>query len=887
MIINHSKRAISSFILLVVLLLWGCGKPTVDHWSDFIPGSTLFVIVPEANTTLDELLSSPVIPLFDDISPTAFQLVSTIQSSSEELVTVEAMLLYPDTSNDWQPAWITQTKPGLLNYLTGNYQPEFEQKNYDFLGFTIEKLFFSDRIIFIAEFDSYTIFSESSRAIESMIRTMYGREETAGVTREQASPGSVIFNTPGLDLLTRQIAQVTYRPFLYDIFRGTNAASFQFQQIDGQEWNWQFTGEIELDTEKSNLVTLYSSAASGFTLDRYIPINAASFSIFRSSPVNINLDEFESETDTDNYLNSNQTLIRELRQYLGNEVAFVSFADSGPASTSEYLYLRSLQNLNRIKSVFDELSEEGLAIRNDQTYFINSTIIGKLFGSELYPNTDFYITLYDRVAAIAQRNGLAESVGGDAERRRVMFFDDDYQKIRQSFSSSLSSITYVDAGRFGRYVQPWLYPQNYVGTVLGQFDRFVATTQLSENGQSLLVQLTNFEQERTERPFRDEWVFPLGGADITGKAVLADITGSSRNEVIFSADDGFVYVLATDGTLVLQADTETDVPIGSPVIYDWYGNNQNIIMQAAGDKVYAWNREGEILPNFPVQLGEAITTPLTVMDITGNGVAEMILATADRRVHILNARGQAINGWPQSTNATVRSRPFISEVSGQQSLFVIAENALHAWNINGQRRNGFPVFLSTQISGSPAAFRNHIVASGYDGNVYSIGTSALFSDEFSTTHRSDSLYVQSLPVSNSSLNSTPASHSVMLRGDEGLFRDDFVLLQSSNGSIFLYGSDGELHFTQSLGQPSADHFSPVITDINGDNREDIVALADFGRLYAWDILSGERHGELPTTGMRHPLIVDFFGDGNKEIITQTRDGLQCWTIHFTRRESSP
>lgn len=886
MFINHSKRLISSFILLLAVLFWGCGKPSVQHWQDFIPGSTLFIIVPESNTSLEEMLSSDIIPLFDDISPTAFQLVSNIQGGSDDALLVEAMFLFPDTSNDWQPAWITQQKPGLLNYLTNNFQPEFEQKNYDFLRFTIEKLFFSGRIIFVVELGEYTLFSESSLAIESAIRALTGRTESVNLSREQVAPGSVVFNFPGLDVLARQIAQVTYRPFLYNIFDGTEASSMKFQQDGSGGLNWQFSGSVPLSAEKSDLMRLYSSEPSSFLLERYIPINAAAFSIFRSSPIALNIDHIEADTDIDNFLLSNQSLIRELRQYLGNEVAFVSFADSGPASTSEYLYIRSMQNGERVKAVFKQLAEEGLAIRNDQTYFINSEIIGKLLGSEVYPNADFYVTIYDRVAAVAQRNGLAESVGGDAERRRVMFFDDDYQSIRQSFPSALSSITYIDAARFGRYIQPWLYPQNYMGTLLGQMDRFVATTQLSENGQSLDVRLANFEQERTERPFRDQWVFPLGGADITGQVVLADITGSSRNEVVFSAEDGFVYVLATDGTLVMQASTEMDVPIGSPVVYDWYGNNQNIIMQAAGDKVYAWNRDGEILPNFPVQLGEAISTPLTVMDITGNGVAEMILATADRRVHILNARGQAINGWPQSTNATVRHSPFISDIGGQQSLFVFAENALHAWNINGQRRNGFPVFLSTQISGSPARFRNHIVASGFDGNLFSIGTSTLFSGENATTHRSDSLYVQFLSVSNSSLNSTPLSRSVMLRGDDGLFRDDFVLLQSSNGSIFLYDAAGELHFTKSLGQPSADHFSPVIADINSDNREDIIALADFGRIYAWDILSGDRHADLPTTGMRYPLIADYFGDGNKEIIAQTRDGLQCWTIYFTRRESA-
>jgi hypothetical protein len=173
---------------------------------------------------------------------------------------------------------------------------------------------------------------------------------------------------------------------------------------------------------------------------------------------------------------------------------------------------------------------------------------------------------------------------------------------------------------------------------------------------------------------------------------VADVTGSGRNEVVFSTDSGMVYALASDGTAIVQMQTNDDTPSVQPVFYDWYGNNQNVIMQAAGDKVYAWNQNGEPLPNFPVVLNEEITTPLTVMDINGNGVAEMILATADRNVHILNARGQAISGWPQSTNSVVRSRPLIESIGNQQSLFVFAENALHGWNINGQQGKTFRYF---------------------------------------------------------------------------------------------------------------------------------------------------------------------------------------------------
>ncbi len=879
-------RVVGLFVLLVIILK-GCGKPSANHWSDLVPESTLFILVPEQETTLGQMLSAPYMPWLDDISPAAFQLASTLAEYSDIPVISEAMLLYPDTSNDWQPVWITRRLDGLTNLLAAQYQQEFEQNSYRFNSHTINKLFLSDRIIFIIDIGQYTVLSESSLAIENILRTLNRNNQGARLKNEQLQPGSIIFNTPGLDFWIKQIAQVRYRPYLTGIFDGTSPVSFQFSSGENEPWQWQMSGEISLDIETSTLVNLFSRETASYQLERYIPSNAASFSIFRSDPSQFSPDEIEPATDADLFLQNESRYIRDLKQHLGDEAAFVSFADSGPASSSEFLYLRTIQNPNAIISIFNELESSNIAVRDDNTYFFTSSKLGKLLGSGLNPATDFYVSVYDRVIALAHRKGLAESIGGDAERRRVMFFDDDYSRVRGVFPQQISALFYADVPRFSRYIQPWLYPQNYLGSLTGNFDQLTITTSLQPGGNKLDIKITNFERQQRTRPFREQWVFSLGGAEISGSPVLAGITGSTRNEVIFTTENGSVYVLASDGTVVVQMNTDGSVPVGSPVVYDWYGNNQNVIMQAAGNRVFAWNQNGDLLPNFPVNLNEQITTPLTIMDVTGNGVAEMILATADRTIHILNSRGTAITGWPQNTNSVVRAKPLVSEYNGQVSLFAYAENALHAWNINGQRRNGFPVFMPAQLNGSPVVFGRHLLGAGMDGSLYSVGTVPLFNDGLSASHRSDSLHIQSVPVSNSSLNSTPVVRDLMLRGDEGLFREDLILVQSSNGSLYLYNQHGEVRFAESMGQPGSTLFTPVIDDINSDQRQDIIALSDFGRLYAWDVISSERHLDLPTSSMRYPLITDFLPDGNREIIAQTREGLQAWTIYFTRREASP
>lgn len=882
------KNRLTFAFLTLALLISSCTQPTADHWSDLVPKSTFFVMVPSQNGSIDQVLSQPFTPLMDDITPSAMQLITNIQDQANEQIVVDALLLHPSSSNEWHPVWITQTVNGLPASLTEMYQEEYEQNRYEFKGFTIEKLFFDARVLFMVNFDRWTIFSQSSIAIESILRGLTGAEEIMQLSENQLAPGSIIMNTESMDEWVQQLSQVINRPFLRDIFDGASPVSLQQNQEGAEEFQWQLQGTMEVQESTSSLVRYLTQPATDFMLDRFIPVNAAGFSIFRVDQQTLQTSEnFKPEQEIDQYLQSNPGEWHTIQQSLADEVAFVSFANSGPSSSSEYLFLRTIRDSSGVRSALDRLTEEEYVIKDGNTYFINSFLLGKLFGSEIYPIEDFYVTVYENIVALAQRKGLAESVGGDAARRRVMYYDDGYSAIRNSLPNPLSSIHYINAPEFGTYVQPWLFPQNYVSNLLGNLDEFVISTRLQPESNTVDVQFTSFEQETENYPYTEQWVFPLNGAEISGTPVLANITGSPRNEVIFSTENGYVYALATDGTVILQTNTENDLPVGPPVVYDWYGNNQNIIMQAAGNKVYAWNQSGTLLPNFPIRLDENITTPLTITDITGNGVAEIIVATADRNMHILNARGQEINGWPQTTNSVVESKPLIAELNNQQSLFAFSENTLHAWSVNGRLRQNFPVFLTSQMQGSPHSYENSILGSGLDGKLYSVGAAPLFSGSLADIVSAGALTIQSLQVTNSSLNRSPSSQETLMKTETEEFeRKNLIIVQATNGSVFLYDDSGQLRLTQSMGQPSSANFTPIIQDINGDQRDDLITLADFGRLYAWDILSGERHNDLPTSGMSYPVISDFLGNGRQEIIARTREGLQCWTINYTERISS-
>jgi len=869
---------------LLFLSMYGCTSET-DHWSGIVPDSAPFVIVPQQNSTINDILDSHYSALFDDSTPSAIQLTSDIENAAAGNAFVEAIILFPDTSNDWQPLWVIQPVQGLMSYLKENYQQEFAQNRYTFEMHTIERFLISDRDIFATDIGNYIIFSESSLAIEHSLRTMGGDRAAMNLSEQHTQPGTLIANTQSLDRWVMQLAQVTHRPALYNIFDGAEPIALRMTNNEESDWNWSLGGSLTFQENPSTLLRGVRSAPTDFVLDRYISTNAAAFSILKLEPRSVPPDAEEPTLEMDRHISENPDIWQQIAPTLNDEIAFVSFAESGAESTSEFMFIRHLNDATELRSILSTLAERNEITREGNTYLIESSWLGKLIGSELNPMSNFHLYIGDEVAVLAKRRGLAEGVSGDANRRSVMHYDDDYMMVRDNLNPELSSLTYVDAARFGTYIQPWLYPQNYFGALTSNLDLLTISTIASEDSQSAEIEITSYQREVTDDPYRERWVFPVSEGEITGSPVLADITGSARDEIIFSTNNGSVYVLATDGTEVMQLDTNGDTPIGSPVIYDWYGNNQNAILQAAGNSIYAWNMNGAMLPNFPISLNETITTPLTIQDITRNGIAEIIIGTADRNLHVLNSRGQAVSGWPQSVNAVIRDKPLIVTINNERSLYITAENTIHGWGINGQVRDGFPVFLDTPLHGSPGAFENHLLGAGRDGNLYAIGSTTFFDEELSSNVSEGSKIVQMLQVSSEGLNSQPSvQENVLLRDESGFFRDDLILIQSSNGSVFLYNTEGELRFTRSLGQPASGRFGPLLTDINRDERLDLLALADFGRLYAWNVITEERLYGLPTTGMQHPLIADLYGDGNNEIIAFTREGLRCWTILQSRAD---
>ncbi|HEX6981136.1 MAG TPA: VCBS repeat-containing protein [Balneolaceae bacterium] len=832
------------------------------------------MIVPAENATLNSVLESPYAPFLDDITSSATQLLSRIDSTAPSPLNLQSIMLYPGTTNRLQAVWMASAPQGFAKLLKNTFYEDFTQNQYFFHDITIHKLHLQDRYLFAAQLHDLLLLSESSLGIEDAIRAYRGELPRLDFEKSPPKPGHIVLNTPSLDRWIQQLAKVGYHPIIQYSMKGTQPALLTLNR-EGEQQNreFRFTGTIALtDSIPSNLVAAFSGSNAPITLDRYISSNAAAFGIFRREPRMAPPTALTDTTPLDTFLMNNKVQYADIAKTLNKEFALVLYAESGFLSTGEHLFLRKVSDISTLRSELANLADEGLIERSDGTYYIQSSVLSELIGSSLCSFQDFYLDITGDVVVISERKGLAEIVSSDHNRRRTIYYEDEFRNIKQGLPDQLSGLFFLNA-EFYSFIKPFLSPENYVNAFTSKFDLLAVATRLNEDGNSLSFTLNTYQTEEQDAPYREKWVFPTG-AELSGEPVLADIGGSSREEVIFATKSGHVYALAADGTMVMQASTDSDEPIGSPVVYDWYATNENVILLAAGNKIYGWDDTGQPLPKFPFEMSEAITAPLVVGDVNRDGLPNAIVATANRNLHVLSGRGENIIGWPVTTNAVVTTKPVVENYMGSLSVLAFSQNAVHAWNQTGRPKQGFPKFISASLNGSPMVYDEHILANAADGYLYSIGSKKMFADSLNVFEiTSDSSNIEAIYASNSPLVGTPSVRQLAAYGQP------VILTVSSNGSVFLLDTSGQLRFTENMGQPAAPFFSPFVDDINRDGQNEIIALADYGRLYAWQVRDGERIYSVPTSSMEYPIIADIDNDGWDELIAQTNEGVRCWTIY--------
>jgi len=153
-------------------------------------------------------------------------------------------------------------------------------------------------------------------------------------------------------------------------------------------------------------------------------------------------------------------------------------------------------------------------------------------------------------------------------------------------------------------------------------------------------------------------------------------TNIDPNPVKVTNTNKIIRNSATGGDTVLSNNLGITTVNSTPTICDINGDGQQEIILTADNKIYAINKFGVVLDNFPYSIPNVttITSGVAVTDLNGDNIAEVIFGTGDGRVYAYSIDGKVLDGFPINTGGRVRSTPAIINSNSSFGIMVYSED---------------------------------------------------------------------------------------------------------------------------------------------------------------------------------------------------------------------
>jgi len=379
---------------------------------------------------------------------------------------------------------------------------------------------------------------------------------------------------------------------------------------------------------------------------------------------------------------------------------------------------------------------------------------------------------------------------------------------------------------------------------------------------------------------------------VISSPIAYDFDGDGAQEIAVGSWDGYFYLL--DSRLNDLPGWPKYSPKGffsSPSLADLDGDSvPEIIVGSEAGRLFAWHVEGHGAKGFPLDLGYSLwASPAVLAGLgTPDGGSPAIAIGSHEQMHLLDARGQSLDGWPQPIHGWPDATAAYVPLARGKSLIAVAtltpgdpsRGWLYAWHEDGSLLPGFPVDLAIDSDSSPAladfdgdgqwwivvgddAGRLHILdTAGQERPGFPVQTMGPGPGPTPTPHP---------PGGN--IYSIEASPAVADLDADGRLE---IAVGSWDGRMYLWDDSG--HLLPGWPIPVNDQIisSAALVDLDGDERLDIVVGSKDGHLYGWTVEGTVLPGfpyDLRAPVFSSPWIGDLEGDGRADVVVGANNGI--------------
>ncbi|MFH0778016.1 MAG: FG-GAP-like repeat-containing protein, partial [Candidatus Eisenbacteria bacterium] len=243
---------------------------------------------------------------------------------------------------------------------------------------------------------------------------------------------------------------------------------------------------------------------------------------------------------------------------------------------------------------------------------------------------------------------------------------------------------------------PWFYADGLLNSpAVGDINRDGKPDVVFEDGSGLLHVLQGTPQECYLWP--DSTAM---GVSFSGSPALGDVNGDGWLEIAFSTQNSKVYVIDHLKNKLPGWPKNIVGVAGTPAIGDIDNDGSMEIVVAATDwKVYAWNADGTLVPGWPYTgTGEFVNLSMVgLADLNDDDSLEVVVASFDGTLYAIKPHGANLPGWPASVSTSLCGSIAIGDIDSDNKYEIVVPgywDSLYAVNDNGSRCAGWPVYVN-------------------------------------------------------------------------------------------------------------------------------------------------------------------------------------------------
>lgn len=247
----------------------------------------------------------------------------------------------------------------------------------------------------------------------------------------------------------------------------------------------------------------------------------------------------------------------------------------------------------------------------------------------------------------------------------------------------------------------------------------------------------------------------------------------------------------------------------SPVLADINSDGKQEIILNADGKIYALNSNGVLIDNFPISMNDPVSSGISVADVNGDNIFDVIFATSGGDLFAYGADGKPVSNFPVKIGPGTTSTPALFNMNDTLAIAVAGGDGFIYGFKTGTAYNGTKVLWKNYLKDSHLSNNNFLT-----GNV-----PVAISDKLP----SDKVYNWPNPVYNNEtfiryfLNGTASSVNIKILDLSG------ELVTTLKGTSYS-GADNEVRWDVSSVQ-SGVYYGVVEADIDGSKESRIIKIA--------------------------------------------------------------